>query len=157
MRLFAEEKRSGTIELLLTSPVQRYEIILGKWLGAMLMYLCMLGVSAHQRRDAVRLGQARLEADAGRLPGPDPAGRRPAGHRHLHLHHHQKPDHRRRRHFLRLPAALGAELGQPLTMRRGPQAVAYCSILTHFETFPKASSIPKTWSSIYPRSSSLCS
>ncbi len=46
MRLFAEEKRSGTIELLMTSPVSDWEIILGKWLGAMAMYLCVLAVSA---------------------------------------------------------------------------------------------------------------
>ncbi len=45
MRLFAEEKRSGTIELLMTSPVRDWEIILGKWLGAMAMYLSVLIVS----------------------------------------------------------------------------------------------------------------
>ena len=45
MRLFAEEKRSGTMELLLTSPVRDYEIIFGKWLAAMLLYGAMLGLS----------------------------------------------------------------------------------------------------------------
>lgn len=42
MRLFAEEKRSGTIELLTTSPIRDSEIILGKWLAALAMYVCML-------------------------------------------------------------------------------------------------------------------
>ena len=46
MRLFAEEKRSGTIELLMTSPISDWEIILGKWLGAMAMYLCVLALPA---------------------------------------------------------------------------------------------------------------
>lgn len=45
MRLIAEEKRNGTIELLLTSPIQDLSIILGKWLGAMLLYLFVLGMS----------------------------------------------------------------------------------------------------------------
>jgi ABC-2 type transport system permease protein len=46
MRLFAEEKRTGTIELLMTSPLSDWQIILGKWLGAMAMYLCVLAISA---------------------------------------------------------------------------------------------------------------
>jgi len=38
MRLFAEEKRSGTIELLTTSPIRDLEVILGKWLAALTLY-----------------------------------------------------------------------------------------------------------------------
>jgi len=45
MRTYAEEKRSGTIELLLTSPVTDVEIIMGKFLGAMLLYAAMLAVT----------------------------------------------------------------------------------------------------------------
>ena len=46
MRLFAEEKRSGTIELLATSPVRDIEIIIGKWLAAVILYACMLAILA---------------------------------------------------------------------------------------------------------------
>lgn len=46
MRLFAEEKRSGTIELIVTSPIRDIEVIVGKWLAAMLLYGGMLLVSA---------------------------------------------------------------------------------------------------------------
>jgi ABC-2 type transport system permease protein len=45
MRTYSEEKRSGTIELLLTSPVTDTEIILGKFLGAMGLYASMLAVT----------------------------------------------------------------------------------------------------------------
>jgi ABC-2 type transport system permease protein len=45
MRLYAEEKRSGTIELLMTSPVRDLEIVLGKWLAALLLYISILGIS----------------------------------------------------------------------------------------------------------------
>ena len=45
MRLFAEEKRSGTIELLMTSPINDWEIVMGKWLAAVALYSIMLLVS----------------------------------------------------------------------------------------------------------------
>lgn len=42
MRLFAEEWRSGTIETLLTAPVAEAEVVVAKWLAALLMYLVLL-------------------------------------------------------------------------------------------------------------------
>ena len=45
MRTYSEEKRSGTIELLLTSPVTDVQIIMGKFVGALLLYCAMLAVT----------------------------------------------------------------------------------------------------------------
>lgn len=45
MRLYAEEKRSGTIELLLTSPLTDFQIVMGKFLGSMALYVVMLAVT----------------------------------------------------------------------------------------------------------------
>jgi ABC-2 type transport system permease protein len=42
MRLLAEEQRTGTVELLLTNPVQEWEIVLGKFLGSLGLVLVML-------------------------------------------------------------------------------------------------------------------
>ncbi|MCK4906690.1 MAG: ABC transporter permease [Spirochaetes bacterium] len=44
MRLIAEEKKTGTIELLLTSPITPAQIILGKFFAAMtLVMICIIG------------------------------------------------------------------------------------------------------------------
>jgi ABC-2 type transport system permease protein len=45
MRTYSEEKRSGTIELLLTSPLTDVQIILGTFIGALALYAAMLGVT----------------------------------------------------------------------------------------------------------------
>lgn len=45
MRTYAEEKRFGTIELLLTSPVTDLGIILGKFFGSLGLYVAMLLVT----------------------------------------------------------------------------------------------------------------
>jgi ABC-2 type transport system permease protein len=46
MRLFAEEKRMGTIELLTTSPIRDTEVIVGKWLSALILYGILMLFSA---------------------------------------------------------------------------------------------------------------
>lgn len=45
MRLFAEEKRSGTIELLLTYPVRDGEVLMGKYLAALTVFAGMLALT----------------------------------------------------------------------------------------------------------------
>jgi ABC-2 type transport system permease protein len=46
MRTYAEEKRAGTFELLLTSPLTDVQIVLGKFLGALAVFALMLLVSS---------------------------------------------------------------------------------------------------------------
>ena len=45
MRALAEEKRSGTIELLITLPVTDADVILGKYLAALAMIVILLGTT----------------------------------------------------------------------------------------------------------------
>jgi ABC-2 type transport system permease protein len=45
MRLFAEERRQKTFELLMTTPIRPIEIVLGKYLGALGIVVCTLGVT----------------------------------------------------------------------------------------------------------------
>jgi ABC-2 type transport system permease protein len=47
MRLLSEEKKTRTAELLLTSPLTISEIVLGKYLGAFMVYLTMLGLTLY--------------------------------------------------------------------------------------------------------------
>jgi ABC-2 type transport system permease protein len=44
-RLLAEERRLGTIELLMTAPVRDWELVVGKWLGAFLLLLTFIAVT----------------------------------------------------------------------------------------------------------------
>jgi ABC-2 type transport system permease protein len=45
MRMYAEERKSGTLEVLLTSPLSNLQLMLGKFLGALTLYMIMLGFS----------------------------------------------------------------------------------------------------------------
>ena len=45
MRVFAEERSRGTLELLLTSPVRDWEVAAGKWVGALTFYVLLLATT----------------------------------------------------------------------------------------------------------------
>lgn len=45
MKLISEETRLGTLELLLTSPIRDYEMVLGKWLGSFMFVLTLIAVT----------------------------------------------------------------------------------------------------------------
>ena len=47
MRLIAEEQKMGTLELLLTSPIREFEIVLGKFIAAFVMTAIMTGLSLY--------------------------------------------------------------------------------------------------------------
>jgi len=62
MRLLAEERRQGTLEMLLTSPVRDWELITGKWLGGFVFFvatiaftLVYLGLFLYYLQDRVTL------------------------------------------------------------------------------------------------------
>ena len=61
MRTYAEEKRSGTMELLLTAPITDLQIIVGKFLGAMGLFGAMLLVTAIDIAILFRLGNPELK------------------------------------------------------------------------------------------------
>jgi ABC-2 type transport system permease protein len=45
MRLFAEERKAGTLELLLTAPVKESQLVLAKYVAAMVIVLGMIGLT----------------------------------------------------------------------------------------------------------------
>ena len=45
MKLFAEERRQHTLELLFTAPIRGYELVLGKFFAALMLMLSMVAVS----------------------------------------------------------------------------------------------------------------
>ena len=45
MRLFAEEKKSGTIELLLSYPIRDIEVLLGKFVACLIIFALMLALT----------------------------------------------------------------------------------------------------------------
>ena len=95
MRTYAEEKRSGTIELLLTSPLTDLQIVMGKFLGGLVLYAAMLAVTLVHIGVPVRLRQSRVAAGRDRVSRAAADGRLLPVARPVHLEPHQQPDRRR--------------------------------------------------------------
>ena len=48
MRLLAEEQRSGTLEIVLTAPVRDWELVVGKYLASLSLFVLTLVISLYQ-------------------------------------------------------------------------------------------------------------
>lgn len=59
MRLFAEEKKTGTYELLLSYPIKDIEVLLGKYLAALAVFALMVGLTGlyHVLLGALGIGE----------------------------------------------------------------------------------------------------
>ena len=76
MRLLAEEKATGTLELLITMPVRDWEVVVGKFLAALALLCTALGADAGVRHHRAGARPARPRPDHRRLPRPAADGRR---------------------------------------------------------------------------------
>jgi len=56
MRLLSEEQKQGTLELLLTSPVRDWEVVLGKYLASLAVFCAMLLLTAAYPLVLLQLG-----------------------------------------------------------------------------------------------------
>ena len=143
MRLWAEERMSGSIELLMTQPITLWDAVLGKFLAAWLFAGLALALTFPIWITVNYLGDPGQRRDLRHLPRQLPARGRLPLHRLVHVGADAQPGHRlraQRRHLLpvrgrRLPA------GARLVQRLGPQpivdAIASFSFLTHFESIAK--------------------
>jgi ABC-2 type transport system permease protein len=69
MRLFAEEKRSGTIEALMTAPVTDAQVVLGKFFGAFSFTLMAAAPAALPMLVLARMENGLTGVDAGAIQG----------------------------------------------------------------------------------------
>lgn len=57
MRLLADEQRQGTLELLLTSPVRDWEVVLGKYLASLIVFGTMVLLTSYMALLLLRIGK----------------------------------------------------------------------------------------------------
>jgi ABC-2 type transport system permease protein len=69
MRSFSDEKKQGTLELLLTKPIPHYRIVLGKYLGAFILILLALIPTLLYVYTVYQLGNPIGNLDLGTIAG----------------------------------------------------------------------------------------
>ena len=92
MRQWSEEQRTGTVEMLMTLPVTRWQLVLGKFLAVMLLVAIGPGPDAAHAASWSAAWPAGLGPGDRRLPGCPADGRSVHGHRPLHVGAHRQPD-----------------------------------------------------------------
>jgi hypothetical protein len=132
MRTYSEEKRSGTIELLLTSPVTDVEIILGKFFGGLGLYVAMLLVTLLYMGILFVYGNPESKPLIAGYLGLLLMGAAFVSIRAPHLKHDQQPDRRGRRHVRRVPAVLDRRL---VRRQRGANARSDHAVSIDHRTF----------------------
>ena len=138
MRTYSEEKRSGTIELLLTSPVTDLEIIVGKFLGALALYGAMLIVTMIYIGILFRIGNPEWRPIVAGYLGLLLMGGCFLSRRALHLEPDEEPDRRRVPHLRDVPDAVDHQLDRRVVRRRRRSDVLnYLSITEHFDDFAR--------------------
>ena len=138
MRSYAEEKRSGTIELLLTAPLTDLQIILGKFAGAMGLYASMLVITMLSVGTLFFFGTPELKPLLTTYLGLLLMGGCFVSVGLLISSLHQQSDHRRRGHLRRLPDPVGDQLAAPFAPRPWLQTfLNYASIVDHFDDFSR--------------------
>ncbi len=143
MRLWSEERRAGTIELLLTMPITTWQAIVGKFLASWIFLAHRAGAHLSRRGHGQRAGQPGQRRDLRRLPR-QPAARRRLPRDHLHdLGHDAQPGDS---FILSVVVCLFLILAgfspvtDLLTRWASPalvDTVAAFSVMTHFDGFQK--------------------
>ena len=146
MRTYSEEKRSGTIELLLTSPLTDFQIIMGKFLGAMALYAAMLAVTLIHIGILFIYGNPEWKPIVTAYLGLLLLGGCFISLGPVHLEPDQEPDRRRMAiTFSDVPVALGHQLDRQLLEPAGSAiSPAICRSSITSTTSPRACSTRRT-------------
>ena len=144
MRLWAEERKSGSIELLMTQPVTLWEAVLGKYFAAWLFAALALALTFPVWITVNYLGKPDNGTILAAYVGSLLLAGRLSRHRLVHVRTDQQPGHRlhpERRRVLppavrRLPAgrSTGSTAWAPQWL---VEAIASLSFFTHFDSIKK--------------------